>query len=375
MLTRLTLKNFKCFENQFFDFKQLTMLTGLNSTGKSTVLQAMLLLRQSHEDRVLHNVGLTLDGPLVQLGTARDVLYEAAKDESISIGLDWDDAVSATFKFGSDQTADVLTLISGSDSTAYASESLFTDMFHYLEAERIGPRSAFDMSEFEVHRHRQLGTGGEYAAHFMASFGEELQVQDDMHHPNAQTHSLRDEVEAWMSEISPGIRFHFNPHRSMDLVNVEISFSSAGSVNTNEYRPVNVGFGITYTLPIVISLLASGSGTLIFLENPEAHLHPRGQSKIGELIARAAASGVQVIFETHSDHVLNGIRIAVKGRLLQSSDAVIYFFDKYSVVEQADQEPRVKARVTQLSMDSNGRIDEWPSGFFDEFEKSIEKLL
>ncbi len=128
-----------------------------------------------------------------------------------------------------------------------------------------------------------------------------------------------------------------------------------------------MGFGITYTLPIVISLLSAKPGHLVLLENPEAHLHPRAQSKIGELIARTAASGVQVIFETHSDHVLNGVRMAVKDKRLGADDASILFFDRVA--------GSLRARVTPLQMDADGRIDQWPVGFFDEFEKSIERLI
>jgi len=369
MLTNLTLKNFKCFEDESFPLRALTMLTGLNSTGKSTVLQAMLLLRQSHEDRNLQSEGITLDGPLVQLGTARDVLFEGAKDEHIVFALKWDHTTEATFSFGYDHASDVLTSKHTEGNVSLDEQSLFNDRFHYLEAERIGPRSAFDMSEFDVHRHRQLGTSGEYAAHFMALFGASVMVDKQMHHDAARTAALRDGVEAWMSEISPGLRLHFNTHRSMDLVNLGISFSAPGIVSTNEYRPGNVGFGITYTLPIVVSLLSSASGDLVLLENPEAHLHPRAQSKMGELIARAAASGVQVIFETHSDHVLNGIRIAVKTGLLECKKARILFFDRNTV------EGSKRTNVTSLTIDSDGRIDDWPSGFFDEFEKSIERLI
>jgi predicted ATPase len=368
MLKSLRLKNFKCFEDQSFEFRRLTMLTGLNSTGKSTVLQALLLLRQSYQDRILETVGLTLDGPLVQLGTARDVLYEAAKEEAIIFSLAWQPGASATFSFGYDQAADVLNILSKEIHRSPFDQSLFTDKFQYLEAERIGPRPAFEMSEYDVHRHRQLGTSGEYTAHFMAMFGAEIVVSEAMHHTGANSRGLRDEVEAWMSEISPGLRLHLTTHRSMDLVNLAVSFSSARSVSTNEYRPGNVGFGITYTLPIVVSLLSSAPGDLVLLENPEAHLHPRAQSKIGGLIARASASGVQVVFETHSDHVLNGIRLSVKDTILESGDTTILFFDK------GDTEAR-GTRVSPLQVDADGRIDQWPEGFFDEFERSIEKLM
>jgi predicted ATPase len=369
MLSSLTLKNFKCFEKQTFSFRNLTMLTGLNSAGKSTVLQTMLLLRQSHEDRILHSTGLTLDGPLVQLGTAQDVLFEGARDETITFGLGWSDDVAVDFSFSADLASDVLTALHTHEPDIYAQKSLFTDRFQYLEAERLGPRNAFDMSEFEVKRHRQLGTSGEYTAHFMASFGSQRIGHAQMHHPSASGTTLRDETEAWMSEISPGLRLHFKPYSNLDLVNLAVSFSSPKAVSSNEYRTGNVGFGITYALPVVVSLLSSEPGDLVLLENPEAHLHPRAQAKLGELIARACSSGVQVIFETHSDHVLNGVRIAIKSEILSPSDASIYFFNNTSV------EGRRQTQVVPITIDQRGRIDHWPDGFFDEFEKSIEQLI
>ncbi|WP_180834594.1 AAA family ATPase, partial [Vibrio parahaemolyticus] len=65
-------------------------------------------------------------------------------------------------------------------------------------------------------------------------------------------------------------------------------------------------------LPIVLALLVTKPGGLVIIENPEAHLHPKGQSYLGRLIQRTAEAGVQVIIETHSDHLLNGIRVAAR---------------------------------------------------------------
>ena len=62
------------------------------------------------------------------------------------------------------------------------------------------------------------------------------------------------------------------------------------------------------------------------VENPEAHLHPSAQAAMGEFLAISAASGIQVILETHSDHVLNGIRRAVKKGLITHHDVAIHFF-------------------------------------------------
>ena len=83
--------------------------------------------------------------------------------------------------------------------------------------------------------------------------------------------------------------------------------------NTMEFlRAVHTGDGLVQVLPIVVAALSAAEDSLLLIENPEANLHPAGQAHMGEFLAEVAAAGVQVILETHSDHVLNGIRRAVK---------------------------------------------------------------
>src|SRR5438046_1441121 len=100
----------------------------------------------------------------------------------------------------------------------------------------------------------------------------------------------------------------------MDLMTFSVTYSLGHQVASSEYRPTNVGFGITYALPIVVSILSARPGSLVIIENPEAHLHPRGQVRMGELLSLASTAGIQVLIETHSDHVLNGIRLAVRAK-------------------------------------------------------------
>ena len=103
-------------------------------------------------------------------------------------------------------------------------------------------------------------------------------------------------VEAWLREISPGTRIkNLNVLEDLDLVRATFAFERTGQGETREYRPTNVGFGISYTLPVLVAILSSKPGSLLLLENPEAHLHPKGQFQIGDLIACAASSGTQVL--------------------------------------------------------------------------------
>jgi len=141
-----------------------------------------------------------------------------------------------------------------------------------------------------------------------------------------------------------------------------------GTQFSNRYRATNVGFGITYILPVIVAALASPVGTLLLIENPEAHLHPKGQVCRGDLLARAAHAGVQVVVETHSDHVLNGIRLAVRDGRLQPDHVQMHFFRRPERGGQANE-------VVSPRVDRNGRISSWPNDFFDQWDKSLEALL
>ena len=362
-IAELRLKNFKPFEQQSFKFRPLTLLSGLNSTGKSSVLQALLLLRQSYQQGLLAKMGLALNGDLVCIGTAQDALFERAKEDLISFIVIWEHGSGGIWDFTYNREADVLAL-PGKINPIFYESSLFNDNFHYLHAERIGPRTFFEMSDFQVRQHRQIGSRGEYTAHFLYLYQDEEIPNHKLNHPSANSLNLKDQVEAWMGEVSPGTRIKVTPNPGIDLMSLQYSYGLS-----NPYRATNVGFGISCTLPIIVAVLASKPGTLILIENPEAHLHPKGQAKMGELLALAASCGVQIVVETHSDHVLNGIRLAVYGGKLDHKDVQLHYFDRQ------EKEGETVTEVISPQIDRKGRIDQWPDGFFDEWDKSLEALL
>jgi len=377
MITSLCLRNFKPFKYQLLAFRSLTLLSGLNSTGKSSVLQALLLLRQSYQQELLKKTGLALNGELVNIGTAKDALFEGAgKADQISFELVLEDDIKGIWSFNYDQEVDVLNRTSSPVAPEVYESNLFRDNFHYLQAERLGPRTSFNMSDFQVRQLGKLGISGEYAAHFLSVNQEKPILNNRLSHPKVKhlqrgsedpetpSKLLIDQVEAWMGEISPGPKIRLEPKPDVDLISVKYFYG-----DSNLYRATNVGFGISYTLPIIVAVLASLPGTLILIENPEAHLHPKGQAKMGELLALAASCGVQVVIETHSDHVLNGIRLAVHGGKLDPRDVQLHYFHRQ------EKEGQAFTKVVSPHIDRNGRIDQWPDGFFDEWDKSLEALL
>jgi predicted ATPase len=371
MLQAIHLRNFKCFESKRISLGALTLLSGLNGTGKSTTLQALLLLRQSHQSGLLAQGRLLLNGELVQLGTAHDTLNESADPDTISFSLEHtQDIFSWSYEYNA--SADVLRATQTPADPKAIACNLFGSDVNYLCAERVGPRTAYTTSDFLVREQRQLGTHGEFAAHFLELHGDE-QLRDDQErlcHRDAVSRNLLDQVTAWLGELCPGVRLDIKGHPGLDLVRLGFSFEVGSEYGvSNSYRPTNVGFGLTYTLPLLVAILAARRGSLLLLENPEAHLHPRAQTRIGELLALAADCGVQIVIETHSDHVLNGMRIAVHRGQLAPSKVCLHFFMRSARPD------KISHDIESPTIDRRGRISQWPDGFFDEYEKSLDVLL
>jgi predicted ATPase len=243
-----------------------------------------------------------------------------------------------------------------------------TKKFQYLSAERIGPKDLYESSSIVVEDKKQLGLLGEFAAHYINVFGLEYIVGEKLRHPSAKSEKLLAQVNAWLTEISPGISLNTKYVPEVNKVILDYQFDY-GNQKTNSFRPKNVGFGISYVLPIVLALLTAEEGKIIVIENPESHIHPRGQAQLGKLISLASNIGAQLFIETHSDHILNGIRVAVKEGDIDKSKVNIMYFEKTTT--EKDQ----FTKILQIEVDKNGTLSEYPKDFLDEWSNQISKLI
>ncbi|MFI2288836.1 DUF3696 domain-containing protein [Streptomyces niveus] len=367
MITRLTLINFKAFRSLGLPLGPLTLLTGLNSSGKSSVLQALALLRQS-ADNVAR--GLLLNGELVELGSARDVLHDdfgPADDPDTDapvVGFVVD--VGKPFEFvglydPEEPDEDVMQMRVRGGTLPFLAAP-----FQYLHADRITPAVTYPRSRQVAIDRGFLGVRGEHTVNFLRHYGEKEVPDGPLRHPDASSPQLRDQTAAWMQELCPGVNLQASAIEGTDFVRLSYGFGGTAGINaTRRRRPTNVGFGLTYALPIVVACLTATPESLILLENPEAHLHPKGQSRMAALISAAAATGAQLVVETHSDHVLNGVRIAVKHEVLRPEGTVVHFFRGNGS----------GAEVITPGIDKDGMLAQWPEGFFDEWENSLDQLL
>jgi predicted ATPase len=366
VLTELSLVNFKAFSALTLGMRPLTVLTGLNSSGKSSVVQAILLTELA---RASHS-SVQLNGPYgLSLGEASDVLNYEATSSEIQIAVSGD-GWSDRFAFDV-PTERAVSLPLRSAVGELRSHNLVGT---YLSAERLGPR---DLLEVDPQTHAALGDRtkdasksdrlsvghqGQYTPHVLAQY-DRRQVREPLRHPGGKGDgqvpiTLVPQTELWLSEIAGPVRVQA---RWLPGTNAATVRFRGSDTRTEWMRPANVGFGISYALPIVVGALVSDPRCVLIVENPEAHLHPAGQAAIGRFLALVAASGVQTIIETHSDHVVNGIRRAIaEHQKLSAHEVLIYFFSEGEPVP--------------IRVQDTGSLTKWPRGFFDQAERDLTVL-
>ena len=378
MIAQIDLNCFKCFKHLSLPLRPLTLLSGTNASGKSSVLQAIALLHQTICQNNLSQY-LLLNGPAVQLGTVADIVDKVYGQRTCGIGL-VDGKASYQWTF-TGQYRDMsmrierVQIIDDESSNVVVREhperlncllplevqmpmpwhkSRLKDRLRdltYITAERIGPQ--------EIHTVQSpstasvVGSKGEHAISVLHT-GRDESVLPALQLPDVPATRLQ-QTEARMQVFFPG--YCMVIQRIPRTNEVTVSLGNAG--DTGVHRPVHAGFGLTQILPITIAALSARQDDLLLIENPEVHLHPAGQAVMGQFMAEVAQAGVQVILETHSDHVLNGIRRAVKVGQLSAQDVALYFFKTRSSDE---------TQMLSPILDNEGNIDIWPEGFFDQFD-------
>ena len=372
MITLLDLQHFKCFELLHLPLAPLTLLSGTNASGKSSILQSLVLLHQTIKEHEWSR-RLMLNGNSIRLGNVSDVIDQVNGRNQFGIGLQ-DGNNHYFWYFKGDRaemslSVDIVTVNGkkmsqhemlrfllpykpGADSPKLAYQ--LRDLT-YITAERFGPREIYTLED------RQTAsivgpTGGNAVS--VLHWKRDEKIIDTLVLPQVPNTCLR-QVEERMRLFFPGCSLLVQQVPQANAVTLGLRTLT----DMKFHRPIHEGFGLTQILPIVVAVLTASKGNILLIENPEVHLHPAGQALMGQFLAEAAMSGVQVILETHSDHVLNGIRRSVKSKCLEPEQVALHFFKQRS--------PEM-AQVISPFVDENGNIDVWPEGFFDQFDQDMD---
>jgi predicted ATPase len=393
MFTELGIESFKCLGTFRRKLGGLTLLTGHNAAGKSSVVQSLAVLRQTAQESEWSQ-SLLLNGTSVTLGTMFDVIDRGVGGQGFAIDLatkEWRILWETRSK---ERTTDLVAPISRiefrsgrhtidwsvEDPKRSALQRLMPDVLSrvdpdlfqaiqfkvgsiaHIGAERLGPRDVYAAQTPLVYP--EVGTQGEKTPWCLEQFADSS-INPSLALPGVPEF-VRLTVQAWMAQMFPGFQMEIRRVDAANLVSMGIRTSPGGDF----FRPSNVGFGLTHVLPIVTACVSALPGRLLLIENPETHLHPAGQSQIGHFLAVAAAAGLQLVVETHSDHVLNGVRRAVRDGKMPFEEIQIYFFRS-----EAGEANAMRSAIDPVAIDAKGQLAGWPHGFFDQMEADLDYIF
>lgn len=331
MITELRMKGFKSFIDNTIALSPLTVLMGINSSGKSSVIQAIRLLENVNEGRPL-----ILDG-------------HGSFDEMISSYTKGDLIITAKLDTNEEAKIEYISNKCSTKKIENCPQAIF------IGAHRFGTEATIPVIQSKL----KIGERGENMFRFLQTYADEV-LDSRLKVDTAEGVTLEYLVKGWLKKISPGVKFDYKIESKADV--------SYGTYNG--YRSSNVGFGLSYTLPVIIGLLAGvlfRGTTIVMVENPEAHLHPRAQTEMAKLIALSVECGAQVILETHSDHLYDGLRIYVRKHLAFLQQISTYWFE---LNEEAN------TIVQPIKLGERGVLEgKIPMGFLDQFEINASELL
>lgn len=336
MIDNLQIENFKCLSNENFDLKKLNIITGLNCAGKSSVIQAMLLFADA-----LLEPGEKLKK--WKFLTYRNKLQSA---ENFKITIDGNSCVVDANRFSINKTDDF--------------SFLKNEGFLYLSEDRRGPKNDEKFIETD-----EIGDRGEYVMSYYFRHKDAPICSDFC---VDETTTLTYNVSYWLKKIL----FFGNDQSAVDIdlfveeyteEKVKVSYDFGG---LKKISPKNLGAGLSYLAKVIIVCLRANPGQTVIIENPEIHLHPGAQAGVGHFLSFIASKGVQLVIETHCEHLINRVRYEVFLNKLDAEDVKIYYKNDY----------RTDFLEMGLSESGhykkNGAKFDFPSGFFD---ATLEQLI
>lgn len=386
MITGLAIENFKLYRQRtsFEGLKAINVLTGINGRGKSTLLHALLLPKQSLMESQWNNK-LVLNGQYVELGNAIDVRNDKnSREKPITFGYTTEEGELELLFDANSDTAQKLPVVAVNgeavadstrltnfvtDETGAEKPGLFRLLkgISYIAAERKGPQLNYEPAPEQG----RMDAKGEYAPsllhlHKNDTFSEEMlagitDIFPEVEVDDIQDRSLNGMVNFWLTRM-----FDFTEVEAkyVEEANVYVLLIST-SLKRKASKPTNVGFGYSYVLPILVAGLTATEGDILIVENPEAHLHPRAQSVLGKFMSWIARyKGVQLFVETHSEHIVNSFRVLVAQETLPPDDVNILFFDEH-----------YDHFAEKIVVDEKGHIRDWPEYFFDQEERDLDIIV
>lgn len=411
MLTRITLENFKVFNRVTVYPKQITILTGPNGGGKSSILQALMLLKQTSDSQKLR-----LTGPYIKLDSFQSIRHSTDNQKAIIFHLEGKEVVGRPEElffmlkagFAKERLVDLDSDVNWGDYFAWSefknrhlidgAKTMQGDDGQIMVEPQLNLCQLFVVSgytgnmtaqEYEdrqgylVHAFRAPGRLMENMEFVPANRGfgsptykleempvDHFEITKPMHEYESDVATTlayrRDQYEEvisdWMAEIT-GIRIKA-PVVKRRLV--DILATQAKGKGRKDIKLVLEGFGSNQLLFILLPVAQGLEGSILIIEEPELHLHPTAQSKLTRrLLKECKAHRKQLIMTTHSEHITASVLTSIAEETISNDDVAIYYLAKR----------RKSASAKLLEVDSRGRVKGGLPGFFDAGIEEAERHL
>lgn len=347
----LNIRGFKCFVEQNFELNKLTLLTGANASGKSSMIQALLLMKVASEaDDSLTMIGLHDSRYAFDFGNPDTLINNEWREDEVEISFPERGAISFE---GAMQGNDRMLRMGIANLKGL--KDIFSNGLTYFTAERQGPRYEYALNTGST---RSCGCRGENTGNVMF---ENWNTKIDGRRrilASGEEALFAIALDEWVDYIFPGVTVKVQPAGAQTY-----QIIIRENVHNFPTEAPNIGFGISYALPILVGALLSNEGGWLVVENPEAHIHAKAQSNMGYFLGLMAAAGLRVIVETHSEHIVNGIRRAavVNGRI-KPEEVNIYFFTG-------------KSECELITIDEEGNLSDFPVDFFDQSRQDMLEIV
>lgn len=348
MIKNITINNFKSLKSAQLELGHFNLLCGTNASGKSSLIQAILLISQNF----IQDDEIVLNGELINLGEFREIKnFKASIDVPVSISL-------------TDYSQNLSSLVFNQDNIIEKNIDFpkINEQLYYLSANRIGSSDVFERAS----KKNTFGLLGEFAISFLQDKKDENMPEQLIYDKdNATAHLFVDEVNYWMEKITGS---QLKVERIQKTNKLVLSYSNNGNYHV---RTSNTGSGLSYVVSIIILGLGVGliskddkEKPVVIIENPEIHLHPKAQSILTEFLSWLS-NHMQIILETHSDHIFNGFRKMIKSKKINNENSNIFFFNLDDSITQ----------IKKIEISKTGKLLTMEKDLFDQFQIDLSELL
>jgi predicted ATPase len=384
MITNLRAQNFKSWKDTGdLRLAPLTGFFGTNSSGKSSVLQVLLMMKQTAESSDLNTVlKLAKDDPddkriYADLRSFRDIIHGHNTTLDLSLSLAWKDPVQALEAFTGNGSGPIRFDVEVRDEGGVTSLRSFCYSGNGATSEALPPVNS-PVHFYSVRRPaddlRELGNSLEECLNSLIYLGPlrpepepsygwsgnapssvgrrgEFAVQALIASRDKAPHVER-QVVAWLAKLGLADEMSLQPiAQGREDYEVRIQQTAASA----RVLLPDVGFGVSQVLPVLVQCAYAKRGSILILEQPEMHLHPSAQSALADVLIEAVTKrNVQIIFESHSEHLLRRIQRRIAEEKFLARDTSIYFCE----MENGE------SKATPLELTEDGYIKNWPHDFF-----------